>query len=51
MTGITENRNFDLNTEKVLEGWETCHWTKPGTGTFSQRRMTSTRTQPQFQAK
>lgn len=25
MTEITENRNFDLNIEKVLEGWETCH--------------------------
>src|SRR5258708_33176780 len=25
MTAITESRNFDLNIEKVLEGWETCH--------------------------
>jgi hypothetical protein len=25
MTNITENRNFDLNIEKVLEGWEICH--------------------------
>jgi hypothetical protein len=25
MTGATENRNFDLNIEKILEGWETCH--------------------------
>jgi hypothetical protein len=25
MTGVAENRNFDLNIEKVLEGWETCH--------------------------
>lgn len=25
MTDFTEIRNFDLNIEKVLEGWETCH--------------------------
>jgi hypothetical protein len=25
MTAVAENRNFDLNIEKVLEGWETCH--------------------------
>lgn len=25
MTDITEIRNFDLNIEKVLEGWEICH--------------------------
>jgi len=25
MIDISENRNFDLNIEKVLEGWETCH--------------------------
>jgi hypothetical protein len=25
MTDTTEIRNFDLNIEKVLEGWETCH--------------------------
>ena len=25
MTGIAVNRNFDLNIEKVLEGWETFH--------------------------
>jgi hypothetical protein len=25
MTDIGENRNFDLNIEKVLEGWENCH--------------------------
>lgn len=25
MTDIREDRNFDLNIEKVLEGWETCH--------------------------
>lgn len=25
MTNTTENRNFDLNIEKVLEGWEICH--------------------------
>jgi Holliday junction resolvasome RuvABC ATP-dependent DNA helicase subunit len=25
MLNDTTNRNFDLNIEKVLEGWETCH--------------------------
>ncbi|MGP8260179.1 MAG: ATP-binding protein [Acidobacteriaceae bacterium] len=25
MTHAVENRNFDLNIEKVLEGWESCH--------------------------
>lgn len=25
MTSATDNRNFDLNIEKVLEGWEVCH--------------------------
>jgi hypothetical protein len=25
MVDDTTNRNFDLNIEKVLEGWETCH--------------------------
>ena len=25
MVGATEDRKFDLNIEKILEGWETCH--------------------------
>lgn len=25
MTEMAEARNFDLNIEKILEGWETCH--------------------------
>ena len=25
MAITTEARNFDLNIEKILEGWETCH--------------------------
>jgi hypothetical protein len=25
MAAVAGNRNFDLNIEKVLEGWETCH--------------------------
>jgi len=25
MATTTEARNFDLNIEKILEGWETCH--------------------------
>lgn len=25
MSGVLQVRNFDLNIEKILEGWETCH--------------------------
>ena len=25
MSGDAQVRNFDLNIEKILEGWETCH--------------------------